>query len=419
MSTRELKRLHIVRKAMDHEITQKMAAEMLEVSERQVRRWVKSVREEGDGGIGHRGRGRPSNRRLPAAFRDRVVSRYREAYPDFGPTLAAEKLWERDGLTVNRETLRRWLQAAGLWEGKGKKRRPRQWRPREACVGGMIQMDGSHHAWLEDRGPKLVLMAYMDDATGRVFGRFYDYEGTIPALDSFKQYVRQYGLPVSLYLDRHTTYKSTRPLTIEEELAGLGEPMSQFERAMDELGVRVIHARSPQAKGRVERLFGTLQDRLVKEMRLEWIATTEEANAFLPRYLPRYNRQFSVAPANPTDLHVKPSRGYRLDHALCLKTTRTVKNDYTVAYHTRLFQITQPLTSRKVTIEEWLNGSIHITCNGVELKYRPLAAAPRKAAPPQKTPTPRRPSIPAADHPWRRRPLKSLMKKQMYSHTPK
>ena len=142
-------------------------------------------------------------------------------------------------------------------------------------------MDGSHHAWLEDRGPELVLMGYIDDATNRVYGRFYDYEGTMPALDSFKRYVRRYGLPMSVYLDKHTTYKSPRKLTVEEELSGVCKPLSQFERALGELGVEVIHAHSPQAKGRIERLFGTLQDRLVKEMRLRGIKTREEANAFL------------------------------------------------------------------------------------------------------------------------------------------
>ena len=258
MSVRELRRLPVVREALEGRFTQKRAAGLIGVSERQFRRMVRSVRENGDGGIVHGGRGRPSNRRFPEAVMERVLRLYRKEYDGFGPTLAAEKLLERDELEVSRETLRQWLLGAGLWEKRRKKRRHRQWRMRKACFGAMVQVDGSHHAWLEERGPELVLMGYIDDATSTVSGRFYDYEGTMPAMDSFKRYVRRYGLPMSVYLDKHTTYKSPRKLTVEEELAGVSEPLSQFERALDELRVEVIHAHSPQAKGRVERLFGTL-----------------------------------------------------------------------------------------------------------------------------------------------------------------
>ena len=166
---------------------------------------------------------------------------------------------------------------AGFWKKRRKLSGFRQWRPRKECFGQMVQMDGSHHDWLEGRGPKLVLMGYIDDATNRTYGRFYDYEGTLPAMDSFREYVKKYGLPMSVYLDRHTTYKSSKKLTEWDEVEGI-EFLSQFERALKELDVEVIHALSPQAKGRIERLFGVLQDRLVKEMRLAGITTKEQAN---------------------------------------------------------------------------------------------------------------------------------------------
>lgn len=415
MSLRELRRLKVVHEVLERQLTQKAGASMLGLSERHVRRLVRSVREFGDGGIVHRGRGRPSNRRLPERVRTRVLKAYRKKYRDFGPTLAAEKLLELDGFRVSRETLRQWLLSAGLWTKRRKHRGHRRWRTRKECFGEMVQMDGSHHAWLEDRGPQLVLMGYSDDATGIVHGQFYDYEGTLPALDSFKRYVRKYGLPLSIYLDKHTTYKSSRKLTVEEELDGLSRPLSQFERALDELGVEVIHAHSPQAKGRIERLFGVLQDRLVKEMRLRGIKTRDEANAFLREYLPVYNRKFRVIPANKTDVHVKPQRYFDLDRCLCIKTNRTVRNDNTVAHNRKLYQIKDKVLSRKVVVEERLNGSVHvISSEGVSLKYKEILERPKKATPTPSLRVKSTSSVPAVNHPWRRsRSLISTVRKNM------
>jgi len=277
MSLREVKRLKVIQAAIDRQVTQKAVACMVGLSERQVRRLVRVVREDGDKGIIHKSRGRFSNRRIPDKVKERVLKLYERSYGDFGPTLATEKLTEIDGIEISDETLRKWLLEAGLWRKRRKRSSHRQWRQRKECFGEMVQLDGSHHDWLEGRGPGLVLLAYIDDATNNVFARFYDYEGTIPAMDSFKRYARRYGLPLSIYLDRHTTYKSTKKLSEWEELEEI-EPLSQFERALEELGVEVIHAHSPQAKGRVERLFGTLQDRLIKEMRLRGINTKESAN---------------------------------------------------------------------------------------------------------------------------------------------
>ena len=409
MSLRELKRLKVVHQAIDRQITQKTAGSMLTLSERHLRRLVKSVREFGDGGIVHRGRGRPSNRRFPERVKSKVLKLYRKKYHDFGPTLASEKLFELEGIRVSRETLRQWLMGAGLWEKRRKRRGHRQWRARKECFGAMVQMDGSHHAWLEDRGRELVLMGYIDDATNTVYGRFYDYEGTMPAMDSFKRYVRKYGLPLSIYLDKHTTYKSTKKLTVEEELAGLSQPMSQFERALDELGVEVIHAHSPQAKGRIERLFGVFQDRLVKEMRLRGIKTREEANAFFREYLPTYNRRYRVTPLNKADVHVQPERYFNLDRYLCIKTKRTVRNDNTVVHNRRLYQIKEKVMSRKVIVEERLNGSLHISSNSANLKYREILERPKKASPPERPRKSRKSHVPAMDHPWRGSPnLKSI-----------
>ncbi len=298
----ELRRLHVIQRVLERVIKQVEAAEILSLSSRQIRRIIKRIRIEGGKGIIHKSRGRPSNRRIAGKIRDKVIQLYRKQYPDFGPTLASEKLLERDGIRVNDETLRMWLIEAGDWKKTRKRRGHRQWRERKHHYGEMVQMDGSHHDWFEGRGPGCVLMGYIDDATGAVFGRFYGYEGTLPAMDSFKRYMKKHGLPLSVYLDKYKTYKSTAKPTIQDELNDV-EPLSDFERALRELGVEVKHANSPQAKGRIERLFGTLQDRLVKEMRLRGIRTLEEANIFLEEYLPIYNRKFSVSPKERDNLH--------------------------------------------------------------------------------------------------------------------
>src|SRR4030043_2344924 len=297
----ELKRLHVIQKVLERVIKQVAAAEILSLSGRQIRRIVKRIRREGDSGILHKSRGRPSNRRIPHKIKNRVIKLYQTQYKDFGPTLASEKLLERDRIEISDETLRRWLIETGDWKKTRKHRGHRQWRERKHHEGEMVQMDGSHHDWFEGRGPRCVLMGYIDDATGKVFGRFYNYEGTNPAMDSFKRYIKKYGIPLSLYLDKNTTNKSTANASIQEQLND-SPALSEFERAMKELAVEVIHAHSPQAKGRIERLFGTFQGRLVKEMRLRGIRTLEEANRFLAAYLPFYNRRFAVRPQSNEDL---------------------------------------------------------------------------------------------------------------------
>lgn len=374
---KELKRLHVIRKVIEGTLTQADAAGLISLTERQIRRIVKRIREEGDEGIRHKSRGKPSRRKLP--FKQRIVELYRKHYPDFGPTLFTEKLSEREGITVSRETVRTWLLEAGEWKTHRTRKVHRQWRERKDHYGEMLQMDGSHHDWFEGRGPRCVLMAYIDDATGSVYGRFYDYEGTIPAMDSFKRYITKYGLPMRVYLDKHTTYKSwVRKDGLQE-----AEPISQFGRALQELGVRMLHAHSPQAKGRIERLFKTFQDRVVKEMRLKGVSTIPEANRFLASYLPVYNRRFSVTPKKHENLH-RTVKDIELDTILCIKTERTLKNDHTIKYHGTLYQIEDTIRAKKVMVEELIDGSMRIRHKGVTLSFHKIEqrpAAPEKERP--------------------------------------
>jgi hypothetical protein len=402
MNQRELRQAHVIQKVLEGLITQTEASEILSLSDRQIRRIVRRVRQEGVSGLVHRSRGRPSNRTTSPTIRDTVIGLYRTLYHDFGPTFASEKLLERHKIQVNDETLRLWLLESGDWKRRKKSNKHHVWRERKAHYGEMVQMDGSHHEWFEKRGPRCVLMSYIDDATGRAFARFYSYEGTFPAMDSFRRYIKRYGLPVSIYLDKHSTYRSTGKPTIEDELNGT-RPQSQFERALGELGTKVIHANSPQAKGRIERLFRTFQDRLVKEMRLRDIASMEEGNAFLRTYLPVYNRRFSTASREASDLHRMVPAGLNLTMIFCVRNQRTLRNDRTIVHRRKLYQIEEKIGNRNVMVCEMLDGSLVITHKERPLTYRELAERPLDQVQkqhPQKTGRPNAP--PPADHPWRR-----------------
>jgi len=401
MHQRELKRLHVIQRVLERVIKQVEAAEILSLSGRQIRRIVKRIRSEGDRGAIHKSRGRPSNRRISHKIKDRVIRLYRAQYKDFGPTLASEKLLERDRIEIRDETLRRWLIEAGDWKKSRKRGKHRQWRERKHHYGEMVQMDGSHHAWFEDRGGPCVLMSDIDDATGEAFGRFYDYEGTIPAMDSFKRYIKKNGLPMRVYLDKHSTYKSTAKPTIEDELNGVG-PLSEFERALRELRVEVSHAHSPQAKGRIERLFRTLQDRLVKEMRLRGIRTIEEGNQFLEEYLPLYNKRFSVRPKEKDDLHRPLVKGMDLDAILCIKTERALRNDFTVAHNRKLYQVEEMLKASKVMVQDRIDGSMIMIHKGRALRFKEITERPPREKKEPAVARRRKPYIPPSDHPWRR-----------------
>lgn len=403
MSREELKRIGVVRKVENKEITQVVAAEYLGLSSRQVNRIVIRVRYEGEQGVVHKLRGVESNRKFPKELKNKVLKLYDKKYDGFGPLLTSEKLLELDKIKISDETLRKWLITEGKWKKGRKGRKHRQWRERKERYGELIQMDGSHHDWLEGRGSKLVLMAYIDDATGKVYGRFYRYEGTIPAMDSFKRYIRNYGIPMSVYLDKHTTYKSWAKPTVEEELAGK-ESLSQFERALKELGIKIIHANSPQAKGRIERLFGTFQDRVIKEMRLHGIKTLEEANEFLEKYLPIFNARFNVIAKEKGNLHRKVLRGIMLDRVLCIKETRVLRNDFTVIYGKKIYQVLDKTRARKVTIEERLDGTIKLHDKNQKLRYKEIPYRPMRAWQKKEVGSEKagKQWIPPASHPWRK-----------------
>jgi hypothetical protein len=401
MSRRELKKIKVIQEAIKKHITQLKAGEVLGLSDRQIRRIIRRVRKEGDGGIAHRSRGRRSHYAISRRIKARILKLCGEKYRDFSPTFASEKLEELEGIRVSRETLRKWFIEGEIPYATRKMRPHREWRERKHCCGEMVQVDGSDHDWFEGRGERCVLMGYIDDATGRVFARFYPYEGTMPALDSTRRYIDRHGIPMSIYLDKHQTYRSNREPTIEEELGNI-RPLTEYARSVEELGIKVIHAHSPQAKGRVERAFRTFQDRLVKEMRLRGISTIEEANRFLEEYLPRYNKRFTVAPREAADLHRPVPAGINLDRVFSIKTERALRNDFTVAHDRKLYQIKDKVRAKKLTVEERLDGSLVITHKNRELKFEEIVTRPertRKSS--DHSPRHRRVHIPPADHPWR------------------
>src|SRR4030067_3733818 len=377
VSQRELKRLHIIQKVLDKRLREVEAGEILLLSDRQIRRIVSKIRQEGDKGIRHGLRGKPSSRMLPKKVKEKAIKFYREKYKGFGPPLLSEKLLELEGIKISKETLRNWLIETGDWEKVRKSRTHRQWREGKHYFGEMVQMDGSHHDWFEGRGTKCVLMVYIDDATSKAFARFHEYEGTIPAMDSFKRYIKKYGIPVSLYLARLSAYKSPGKLSMQEA-AEETDLLSEFERAAKELGVEVKHAYSPQAKGRIERLFNTFQDRVGKEMRVQGIKSIEEGKRVLAGYLPGYNRRFAVQAKKEKDLHREIPEGIELDNILCIRTQRGLRNDYTVAHKKKLYQIMDKTEARKVQVEEKINGSMAITFEGRRLKFKEITERPEK-----------------------------------------
>lgn len=381
----ELRRYQIVGKVFGGSVNQREAAEFLGISHRQMRRIVRRVRVEGERGIVHRSRGCRGRRRIDEAVRRRILELYAERYKGFGPTLASEKLWELDHIRVSDETLRLWLLSEGLWSvNKRQKLKDRSWRARKERFGEMVQMDGSHHAWLEGRGPKLVLMGYIDDATNRFHGKFFDYEGTKPAMGGLKAYVKKYGLPGQVYLDKHSTYKSNRKRCANWYFEDK-ESLTQFERACRQLGIEVIHANSPQAKGRIERVFRTLQDRLVKEMRLRGIKTIEEANEFLEEYLPKFNARFVVEACQSGDVHRPVDKTVKIDEILSVQVEHVLRNDRTVLHDRKLYQVLDKTRARRVIVFEYLDGRMAIkhglsrlTFKAIDQRPAPLPKLPKR-----------------------------------------
>jgi hypothetical protein len=399
LSQKEMIRLHFIRECLNKNLTQIEAARLADLSVRQMRRLTHRVKDNGDPAIAHRLRGRPSPNRLPSELKDKVLKIYRSDYYDFGPTLAAEKLLERNQIRVSDETLRNWLIQEGLRQPRRRIRR-RKWRERKAHLGEMIQMDGSHHAWFEKRGDPCVLMGYIDDATGNKSGQFYEYEGTLPAFESLKHYCLKYGVPVSVYLDRHSTYKSFKESNVEEQLAG-EVSRTQFGRLAHELGIKLIHAQSAPAKGRVERSFKTDQDRLVKELRLRGISNIKDANRFLrDEYWASHNKKFSVPPAKSADLHRPAPKD--LNRVFALKSDHPIRNDRTVMHKGTLYQIDTRSSAKSVTVAEALSGGLKIYCRDKEVPYKVITMPQRRLI--MKTPKIRRRIrvIHPSSHPWRR-----------------
>lgn len=373
MSRKEIKRYQVIRKVIDKQIKQKEAAEYFGISSRQVRRIIERVLKDGEAGVIHKLRGKEGNRKISSSFKQKVLELYKKNYWDFGPVLASEKLLERDGIDVNDETLRIWLIKEGLWQlKKQKKPKDRTRRERRAYLGQMIQMDGSHHDWLEGRGSKLVLIGYIDDATNRFHGEFHEYEGTMPAMGSLKAYIKRYGQPASIYLDKHSTYKTNKKYKYTDWPFRDEEELTQFGRACKELGIELIFAHSPQAKGRIERVFKTLQDRLVKELRLAGISTLQDANYMLKAYLPIFNKKFEVLARGSGDFHRQVDKRLNIDDILSVQTKGFLRNDRTLLYNKQWYQILEKTRAQWVVVYEHLNGQIDIRYGKTKLAFKPI-----------------------------------------------
>lgn len=341
MSMKETERIAIMDNLVAKRIKQKHASQQLRISVRQVRRMVKRYKREGIAGLVHKGRGRVGNRALLPEKKVQVMTRIKEQYLDFGPTLASEKLAERDGIAISRETVRLLMIKEQLWKAHHRKEVViHTYRERRFCVGELIQLDGSPHRWFEERNDPCTLIAYIDDASSRIMdGAFADYEGTFTLFAATEHYLQTHGKPISLYVDKHSTFKINRQATVEEELKDF-QPQSQFGRAMNELRIELICANSPQAKGRVERLFETLQDRLVKELRLEGISTKQEATRFFREvYIPKHNSKFSVAPKEPTNMHRALLSSDDLARIFTVQTARHVSKALVVQYKNTRYQL--------------------------------------------------------------------------------
>ena len=407
MSAIERKRLEMLSRVKDRLITQVKASELLGISYRHTRRIYKRYREQGDKGLIHKNRGRPSNRRIEEKTKDTILKLYRRKYWDFGPTLACEHLASSDEYVVDHDTLRLWLIKEGLRQKKRRRKKHRAWRERKEHAGELIQMDGSDHDWFEGRREKAVLMVMVDDASSRTYARFFEGETTRASMETFQTYAECYGLPQALYVDRDSIYRCDRQPTVDEQLKQTC-PLTQFGRAMKKLGVEIIFAYSPQAKGRVERANGTFQDRLIKEMRLEGIKSIEEANRFLEKiFLTKYNEKFNVIPKKEEDLHRHIPEDVILDEILCFEESRQVQNDWTIRWRNRFFQMAKRnealgLVKQKVTVREKLNGTIQLVYKGHILAFKELPERPKKVTVKVKQLAKSRETWkPAPDHPWR------------------
>jgi transposase len=413
MSTRELRRAEVLARVKSRTLRLVDAAKMLEVSYRQAKRLWQRYREEGAKGLQHRSAGRGSNRAKPEKFRRKVLQLIREKYSGteqerFGPTLAAEHLAEEDGLEVGEETLRRWMLAEGLWSRMRRRKAHRKRRERRQHFGDLVQMDGSFHAWFEERGARGCLMNMVDDATGTTCARLGEQETIWAAVGVLRTWIEKYGVPRALYTDWKNVYK--REPTERERLRGKA-PTTQFGRMCERLEISIIAASSPQAKGRVERNNGVHQDRLVKKLRRQGIQSYEATNEYLEAdYLPEHNRRFAREAARREDYHLRTPSAARLREVFRLETERWISNDWVVQYRGHFLQL-KPQNRRygptqsKALICEWEDGAVEVRYKNEGIQYEDLALRPSVVtAPkvrPQREPTQQRRSKPALNHPWR------------------
>jgi hypothetical protein len=371
MSQRERDLLKVMGPVLQGLRTQSEAARLADLSVRQIRRIQRKLEAHGDAALVHGLRGKPSNRKFQGAFRRKVLAAYRQQFGGFGPTFACEKLAALD-LLVSPDTLRRWLLSAGLWQRQRRRDTHRSRRPRRSCFGELVQMDASIHDWLEGRGEDLVLLSMIDDATSRVMARFYR-QGTVQAhMDLLGRWLRQYGRPLAVYTDRHSIFEP------QDKGRALPEGITQFGRAVRDLDIELIRAHSPQAKGRVERSFGTAQDRWVKELRLAGARTLDEANAVLERVVPDHNRRFAKPARQSSDAHRNLDPSFNLAAILSIQEQRVVSNDYIIRFHNRLYQLQKPIypgeRGGRVIIETRLDGTMAIRFQKHYLKYGELIA---------------------------------------------
>ena len=384
MSQKEIDRIKILIQTEKKELTVEATSKLLKISKRQVYRILKRIKLEGTRGIVHKSRGKKSNRGYPEEVKEKVMKIYRKEYNDYGATLYSEELIKRHQIAVNHETIRRWMRERGITTSMRKKRGHRKRRERRTGYGEMLQFDGSHHDWFEGRGSECCLFVCVDDATGRVYMRFARSENSADAMSIMWEYIERHGIPRSLYLDRAATYYAEKALT-------------DFGRAMKELNCELIYAHSPQGKGRVENRNRTLQDRLVKELRKREISTMAEANKYLrDEFIEEFNSKFEVN-RESVDVH-REIEGYRLENIFCYKTTRQVRNDYTINLGGGYVQLLKgeaplPKPRQDVFLSYWLDDSLHIYYNEQELSYKVLKDKPRKKV--------IRINKPGKNHPWR------------------
>lgn len=370
MNHKELNLQVIMNKIQEKRLTQVKAAEILNLSLRQVQRWYARFRQEGPQGLISRKRGKTPNNVIPEETKRHVIGIIQETYADFGPTLAAEKLYEDHNLYFATETIRKWMMEAELWIPR-EKRLKRAYQPRylRDCYGELIQIDGSQHHWFEDRGPKCTLLVYIDDATGKLMEcQFVKSESTFTYFDSTRRYLNKHGKPVAFYSDKHSTFRVNR----KDPHSADGH--TQFARALTDLNIDIICANSPQAKGRVERANRTLQDRLVKEMRLRGISTIDEANKFLPEFMEAFNLKFSKEPMNSKNLHRTLLAHEDLNEIFCWQEQRTLSNSLTVRYDKVIYIVkdsveTRKIARKKVTVFDYHDGSIKIKYDNEPLPY--------------------------------------------------